>query len=163
MIEYARRNAESARFHHLDSRCFSLDTPSYGAVSTFESLNHILDTDGLAGCFRSVYASVERAFVFDLNREPAFEKFWSGNFTVEKDGVICEMQSTYDVSDRLARCKIQLQGSEFEVSQRCHEEETVVRLLAEAGFGAVERFDSARDLYMTGDVAFARTFFRCTR
>ncbi len=85
MIELASKNnaealeAGSATFEVADAASFQIDDSVSFALSTFDALNHLPDVAALAGCFASVYESLDSPgiFVFDLNTAKGLER-WNG-------------------------------------------------------------------------------------
>src|SRR5262249_41955835 len=90
MLTYARQRCPRARFLLADARDFELPPKFHAAVSTFDSLNHVMNTAGLSRVFGCVWRSLRRngIFVFDLNREEAYRNSWvkTGSI-VEEDTV----------------------------------------------------------------------------
>jgi len=83
---------------------------------------------------------------------------------------VCASRASYRAEEKIARCDItmfRLEGAwnraDTVISQRCHAMEPVRTALINTGFRDVELFDAREDLGMTGDIAFARTFFRARR
>src|SRR5258708_4681505 len=54
MLRYARQNAAAVEFVLADARNFQLPAVYHAAVSTFDSLNHIMSLDDLVCVFRNV-------------------------------------------------------------------------------------------------------------
>src|SRR5581483_9400304 len=75
MIAAARRRAPSAEFHVADAAEFRLSAACDAAVSTFDSLNHILGLDRLqAALHRTAEALRPGApFAFDILFEEAYQ------------------------------------------------------------------------------------------
>src|SRR5262249_27174399 len=68
MIGLAGRNAPAADFEVADAAAFRTRAKFDAAVSTFDSLNHILDPSDLSAAFRSVARALkpDAPFVFDV-------------------------------------------------------------------------------------------------
>ncbi len=172
MVRYARENAPAAEFLVDDARTFHLDGPFDLAISIFESLNHVMSVEELGAVFANVNRCLSPGayFIFDLNREPVFEKYWNLHYIITEDDHVCASRANYRADEKLARCEItmfRLEGAwhraDTAISQRCHAIEPVRAALENTGFVDVELFDAGEDLGMTGDIAFARTFFRARR
>jgi SAM-dependent methyltransferase len=170
MLRYARENAPLAVFHLADARAFDLDASFDLVVSVFESLNHVMSVDGLKAVFNNVFRSLrsDGQFVFDLNREPAFQNFWNRTYVITKPAGVCISKTRYDDVNQVGHCELKVERSDgttasFTILQKCHSVAEVQSALVSAGFARIELFDSADDLGMCGDVALARTFFRCTK
>jgi SAM-dependent methyltransferase len=80
MLGFARRNAPAARFVLADAREFRLAGVFHGAVSTFDSLNHVLTVEELERVFRNVHGALVKGgvWVFDLNMAESFRTLWVG-------------------------------------------------------------------------------------
>src|SRR5690242_8409807 len=74
MLSYAKQRAPKAELLLLDARSFQMPARFDAAISTFDSLNHVLKVSDLAAVFRNVFASLKPGgcFAFDLNREEAY-------------------------------------------------------------------------------------------
>ena len=61
MIRHARENAPAAEFQVADAGQFRLPARFDAAVSTFDSLNHLLSLEALEAAFRNIAAALEPA------------------------------------------------------------------------------------------------------
>jgi SAM-dependent methyltransferase len=173
MIGYARENVPAAEFHVADAAEFSVPGRFGAAVSTFDSLNHLLDGPRLESAFGSVAAALERGapFAFDILTEGAYQTHWGENFAlVEEDHVLLISGSGYDFRTRRARCRITMfrrlegvwQRSDVVVEEQAYEAREVDAALRRAGFGEIVCYD-ARDLGMAGQLGEGRTFYVATK
>jgi SAM-dependent methyltransferase len=169
MVEFARDNVPEAEFHVGDAAHLSLSGPFDAAVSTFDSLNHILDREDLEAAFRNTAASLRAGapFAFDMLLEDAYRIHWGESFAlVREDHVLTITASGYDFRTRRACCTITMfrlvegawRRSDVTIQERCYTPEEIDRALALAGFGDVCCYD-AGDLGMAGDLGEGRTFF----
>ena len=167
MLRYARENVPGSRFILADAREFSLDQKFAGAYSVFESLNHVPDLAGLSKAFLCVRRHLEpRArFVFDLNGEEAFIRFWNDTSAIVEDDRVCVLRSEYKEHSRLAQCHITLfeekgawERRDFTLRQTCHKKDDVCRALENAGFTGITLYD-AEDTGMSEHNGYRRTFF----
>ncbi len=153
MLSVARRNAPRASFVAADVRAFAVDPPAQMAVSTFDSLNHILDLAGLEQALRCVAGALERGgrFVFDLNMDETFRANWHGTFVIDEDPDLVIARSEYDPEDRFGSVYLTMMTrdqdlwhrSDLELTQRAYTKEEVQQALHGAGFGSVEDHDAA--------------------
>ena len=173
MIEHARRNVPGAEFHVGDAAEVRAPGEFDAAVSTFDSLNHILEPDRLAAAFRNTAAALRPGapFVFDVLFEEAYQTKWGENFAlVRDDHVLVITGSGYTPADRIAQCTLtmfrQLDGvwrrADSTVRERCYTAAELDRALSEAGFGEILCYD-ARDLGMGGQLGEGRTFYLATK
>lgn len=84
MIERARRNAPGATFQIADARTFNVAEPVEVALSSFDSLNHLMSLSDLTDVFRCVRAALAEGgtFAFDLNMEEGYLSRWQGSFGI---------------------------------------------------------------------------------
>lgn len=153
MLDIARREAPCARFLHSDVREFHLETQFNAALSTFDSLNHILEWDGLKQTFTNVSHTLlpGGVFFFDLNMREGYRNRWQGQFHIVQSDHAVMVSSRYEDNQRLAYMDFTLfiqerdhwHRSDFTLKQRCYEEEGVIRALREAGFSDVKVNDAA--------------------
>jgi SAM-dependent methyltransferase len=169
MVDLARRNAPDAEFHVGDAACCRLPGPFDAAVSTFDSLNHILGLGDLEAAFRNTADSLRAGapFAFDMLLEDAYQTRWGEGFAIVRDDhVLTITGSGYDFRSRLATCTITMfrliEGAwrrlDVTVKERCYRPAEIDRALARAGFGEVCCYD-ARDLGMAGGLGEGRTFY----
>ena len=170
MLRFARENAPGLAFTVSDVRDFSLGKKFDGAVSVFESLNHVPDLDGLKMAFSRVLQHLKpgASFLFDLNGDDAFLTHWNETNAIVDNDRVCVMRSEYDEKTRIGSCRItsfrQNDGwtrNDFVVRQTCHDLGAVHDALLRAGFDMVTLYN-ARDAGMSGDIASDRTFFLAT-
>jgi SAM-dependent methyltransferase len=166
MIEFARRNAPGAKFTVADVRDFSLGRKFGGAYSVFESLNHIRDKEGLGQALRCVRRHLRRGaiFLFDLNGEKAFQRYWNDGDAIVEDDIACILRSEYDEQQHVGTCYITVfektrgwTRRDFQIQQTCHDLGAVQKALEAAKFSEIT-FYSARDLGMDETTGFDRTF-----
>jgi SAM-dependent methyltransferase len=167
MIRHAKENAPGVELAIADVRDFSLGKTFSGAYSVFESLNHVPSTKELQSAFSCIHRHLVPGgpFVFDLNREDAFLLYWNETNAIVDSDNVCVMQSEYDEVTRAGTCNITTfefqdvwKRSDFTVRQICHDAQAVSDALYTAGFSDLCLYDAA-DAGMTGDIAYARTFF----
>jgi SAM-dependent methyltransferase len=169
MVEFARRNVPAAEFHVADAARCRLPGPFDAAVSTFDSLNHILALADLQAAFRGIAAALRPGapFGFDMLLEGAYRTHWGESFAlVRDDHVLTITASGYDFRTRVARCTITMfrlidaawQRSDVTIQERCYTPAEIDATLAQAGFEGVCCYD-AGDLGMAGDLGEGRTFF----
>jgi SAM-dependent methyltransferase len=173
MVRYAKENEPQAEFHVGDIREFRFPCRFDGAVSTFDSLNHILALPDLQRVFRNVGRALRKRalFAFDMLFEAAYRARWADNYAlVRNDHVLAITGEGFDAGNKLAHCRITMfrlengawQRSDTVVTERCYTAEEVTSALEAAGFGGVALYD-ARDLGMQGDLGEGRVFVTARR
>jgi len=167
MLRYARENAPAAEFIAADARAFALPANYHGALSTFDSLNHVMSLPELTAVFQNVRAALVEngVFLFDLNTDESYRANWRGSFAIVQDDHVCAVRNGYDPDGKVGRFDATLfrleaglwQRSDLTLTQRCYTEREIRSALAEAGFGEVSVYDGGRDLGMAGNDG--RAFF----
>jgi SAM-dependent methyltransferase len=148
MLRHARRHAPGARFLHADARAFATPGAHDAALSTFDSLNHIMSLVELGAVFRNVRRALVAgaAFLFDLNMEAGYEARWRGSsFGIARDDHAVIGHARWDGAARQASLTLTLfhgagadwRRADVTLAQRCYEEADVRTCLAQAGFGSV--------------------------
>jgi SAM-dependent methyltransferase len=173
MIAYARQNVPAAAFQVADASRFHVLGKFDGAVSTFDSLNHILNPEELDAAFRRIAAALKPGapFAFDMLLESAYQTNWTDAFSlVRDDHVLVLSGSGFDFRTRLAQCRITMfrlldglwRRSDVEVRERCYTTSEIDAALSRAGFSQTACYD-ARDLGMSAQLGQGRTFVVTTR
>ncbi len=169
MIGHARAHVPDAEFHVCDATAFRMPGRFSAAVSTFDSLNHILNTADLDAAFRNTATALKPGapFVFDMLLEGAYQTGWAEAFTIVRDDhALLISGSGYDFRRRVARCTITMfrlldnawRRSDAQIQERCYSHEEIDAALAGAGFVETACYD-ARDLGMAGQLGEGRVFF----
>lgn len=169
MVRLARARAPEARFEVAEAASFRARAKFDAAVSTFDSLNHILDPAALAEAFRRVAAALKPGapFAFDILLEAAYRTDWAENFTIVRDDhVLVISGSGFDFRSRLAHCRITTfrksaghwRRGDTEVVERCYESGEIDGMLRDAGFRDTACYD-ARDFGMAGQIGEGRVFY----
>lgn len=168
MLRFARENVPAAEFFLLDARGFDFSPRFQAALSTFDSLNHILEIDALAAVFRNVYRALREGglFLFDLNLEEAYLREWDKQSAIVEEDHVCIVRGGYDPAARLGRAEITTfrreegwRRSDIILFQRAHSPEEVQSALEGAGFRGVCRHDAGAGLGMAGEIGVGRAFF----
>jgi SAM-dependent methyltransferase len=173
MIACARRDVPSGDFHVADVAEFTAPGEFDAAVSTFDSLNHILGIEKLEAAFRHTASALRTgaSFGFDILFEEAYQTHWADRFAmVRDDHVLTITGSGYDFRSRTAQCTItmfrlvegQWRRADTTVREQCYPAAEIDGALARAGFGEILCYD-ARDLGMGGQLGEGRTFYIATK
>ena len=173
MIAHARENVPAAEFHVASATDFRVLGRFDGAVSTFDSLNHLLRVEELEACFHHVAKALKpgATFAFDILLEAAYKTNWADAFSIVRDDhVLALAGSGFDFRTHLAHCRITMfrliegdwKRSDVEVWERCYTTPEIDTALTKAGFIDTTFYD-ARDLGMRGQLGQGRTFVVTTR
>jgi SAM-dependent methyltransferase len=169
MLRIAERNAPRAEFLLGDVRSFRQSERFDAAVSTYDSINHILESAQLRATFENVYHALRPGarFVFDMNMEEGYRCRWGGTLRGSDNGRPFMIRALYSPAERLARNVVTWLGvaaqaaAEITILERCYTELEVRSALTEAGFQDIEVFDGQRDLGLAGEVG--RSLFVCKK
>lgn len=165
MIKFARKNAPDANFIVEDAKKFTLPTHFNAAISLFDSLNHVMELEGLELVFKNIFSVLcpGGLFVFDLNMEEGFKKRWEGAFNIVEDDHVCAIRSSYDTDKRIGKFDITIlrfidQWNRYDITllQKCYSEEDIILAMKRAGFENIQTLDAIADL---GRKDVGRTFF----
>lgn len=173
MLRFARERAPQARFIAADARSFEIADGEKEfdlALSTFDSMNHIVEPRELAQTFRRVHRALREggSFVFDVNTEEAYRREWGKSSAIVEADNVCIVRGGYDAQERLGHTQItmfrllpdgQWRRGDVSIAQRCHDAAEIVSHLQDAGFARVDAI-RAEDAGMAGDLGVGRVFFR---
>jgi SAM-dependent methyltransferase len=173
MIGHARENAPAAEFHVCDAAQFDLPARFDAAVSTFDSLNHILSRDALEEVFRNIAAVLDPGGIlaFDVLSESAYQTRWTDSYSIVRDDHVLTFGGEgYDSRTRMAHCEIAMfrlldgvwRRFDVVIRERCHPPEEIEAALRHAGFGEIGKHE-AHDMGMPGRMGEGRTFWVATK
>jgi len=173
MIRYARINAPEAHFLVGDAVSLPLPGTFDAAVSTFDSLNHVLEPRDLKAVFRNTAAALTPGahFAFDMLLEEAYQTHWGEQFAlVRDDHVLTITGARYHFRKRLAECTVTMfrlldgcwRRSDVVIRERCYTAAEIEAALHAGGFHQIVCY-SAGDMGMGGELAEGRTFFVAVR
>ncbi|HXR75341.1 MAG TPA: class I SAM-dependent methyltransferase [Bryobacteraceae bacterium] len=108
LIAHARQELPEAKFIIADVRDFSFSEPFNGALSTFDSLNHLLTYTDLCAAFRCVRRTLctGAPFFFDMNLEEAYEMDLGEWMRCEREGYLGFTRGIYSRATHRARTEI---------------------------------------------------------
>jgi SAM-dependent methyltransferase len=169
LIAQARKDLPQADLKVQDARAIQLAMRYDAALSTFDSLNHVLNFNELRRVFERVRGVLVSSglFVFDMNVERAYlhdHQRWTVNI---RDESVSLVRGSYSPQEKKASTEIIWFVKAGEsiwkqhksvVEQRCYGRTEIVAALNETGFREIEAI-SAEDLGVTADLGFGRIFF----
>jgi SAM-dependent methyltransferase len=174
LIAEARKVLPEAEFHVQDARSLSLDRRYAAALSTFDSLTHILSIEQLREVFTGVRQHLIEGglFVFDMNDEQAYFmdlRQWAANVA---EGSVGLVRGTYDATEKMASTELIWFKKEdigelwtqkrSVVQQRCYAAGEILAALFASGFRSAEAI-SAADAGVVSDLGIGRIFYvACT-
>jgi SAM-dependent methyltransferase len=169
MVRYARQNVPEGEFSVSDAAQFHSEARYDGAVSTFDSLNHILEKPAFEAALGNIAAALRPGapFAFDMLLEEAYRTHWGESFAlVRDDHVLTITGAGYDFRTRVACCTVTMfrlidgtwRRSDARIQERCYTVDEIGEAATRAGFERLTCYD-ARDLGMAGQLGEGRTFF----
>lgn len=169
MLRIARRNASAAEFMQARASAFELDRPVDCVVSTFDSINHLLEPEELAGAFECVSRCLNAGgyFVFDVNMEDGYRSRWSGQWSGSFGDGRYAIHSDYDEAARIGRNVISIDSPDpsacrhWEIRERCYSAPEINESLRRAGLSVLQTLDGHRDLGLFGE--WGRSFYVCRK
>jgi SAM-dependent methyltransferase len=174
LIEILRRQLPYLELYVRDVRHLGISGPYDGALSTFDSLNHILSLEDLHAVFSGVYGALGAGglFVFDMNLEEAYAldlHQWTVNIRHDSVGL---SRGLYDPVTHTAHTELIWftqtgsqncwQRRQSIVEERCYEKQDILQALQFAGFRGIE-MRAAVDLCQDKDFGNGRYFFSARR
>jgi SAM-dependent methyltransferase len=170
MIRFARENAPNAEFIVEDARNFRLPSIYNGAISAYDSLNHIRSLEDLTLAFRNVYECLIDGglFLFDLNMEDAYKSFWKGSFGTVEDDYAHIARSSYDTDEKIGKLIFTIfrllegkwERSDLTFLQKCYSEEEIISALESVGFIDINVYNYQKGLEGLYK-QIGRSFFVC--
>jgi len=169
LIELARRNLPGVDLRVQDARTLRLESRYDAALSTFDSLNHMLTSDDLCRVLVGVHRALEPGglFVFDMNLQEAYSADVRQWVVRVSDEEVTMVRGLYD--ERTQKATTELiwfvragvgncwRQHHSAVEERCYEPPEIVRALNSAGFRRIEVMQ-ATDLGMKAELALGRIF-----
>lgn len=150
MLQYARKNAPSAKFILGDARTFKLPSEYDAVFSTFDSLNHVMTLPELEKVFENVYKCLNKGgiFIFDMNMQEHFETRMKERLanTNERPEYLYIMRTEYDEERKLGKYTVTIfqpedkywRRSDIVLYQTWYPLEVIVSLLTKAGFTSIK-------------------------
>lgn len=170
LIALAQQQLPGTEFHVQNICSMSLESRVDAALSTFDSLNHILTLEALEAAFGHIHAVLKPGgvFMFDMNLHEAYTidlRQWSVDIHDNSVGMV---RGQYDPVERRARTELMWfsrsltdhncwQQRHSIVEQQCYPREDVLRALSAAGFNSITAF-MATDLGVDPDLGYGRMF-----
>lgn len=167
MLRFAKEHAPRSRFVLADARDFNLPESFDAALSTFDSLNHLMTLAELEAAVTNVHRALRPAglFLFDMNLESGFLNHWADYFSIVERDEVCVLRGRYDREQKTGRYDITMfrregeawQRSDAVITERCYSMKEISGALRRAGFKEFSVFDAERDLQLTDHTG--RKFF----
>jgi len=120
-------------------------------VSFFDSLNYLTDIDQLQNCFESAAGSLNNGglFIFDINSIGRINTIEEKSFVIEGDSYDCFWEDIVKMKENLWQVKLKICPDNEELpcfeeihSERGYKIKTILRLLKNSGFKAVDVYNA---------------------
>lgn len=149
MLDAAKVKKESTQYNIKyfcrDIRKFEVPERSDIVISIYDSLNYILEKNGLQDTFSCVYNALENEgiFIFDMNTEYALKHIWgTGKIRRNEGGIKTVWENVYDDATKIATLHLTWQVKEdgkkkeyFELHRETsYPNEEILEMLKKAGF-----------------------------
>lgn len=171
LIARATRDIPQANFIVGDIRSFSANAVFDGALSTFDSLNHLLEFEDLCAALRCIRMALkpDAAFVFDMNLEEAYSLDLASWVRYEDENAIGFVRGQYNWETQTASTELLWfvrekdrefwRRSDALIHERCYSIEQISSAVRLAGFRKFERY-SAYEVGITDDLGYGRLYGR---
>jgi SAM-dependent methyltransferase len=169
LIAIAKREMPDIDWRVRDARHLHLEDHYAAALSTFDSLNHVLTTEELQQIFEGVRGALQPGglFVFDMNLDEAY-RMDVQRWTVDvNDTTVSLVRGSYQPSSKKACTEliwfVRNEADELwrqyrsAVEQRSYTQTEILSALHRAGFREIECM-MAEEAGMTAELAFGRIF-----
>jgi SAM-dependent methyltransferase len=171
LIGRASQLLPGSQFIVADVRNFALNKCFDAALSTFDSLNHLLSYADLAAAFASVRRTLKRGapFFFDMNLEEAYSLDlgnWSRHSEQDQIGFV---RGSYNPGTRRGTTEIvcffrEGQGplwrrADSVIEEQCYSREEIRSALEQADFRTIE-FYTPSEAGVTDELGFGRIYVR---
>jgi ubiquinone/menaquinone biosynthesis C-methylase UbiE len=169
LIALAKREMPEVDWRVQDARHLHLESRYAAALSTFDSLNHVLKVEELQQIFEGVRGALQSGglFAFDMNLDEAYRTDMR-RWTVDvNDTTVSLVRGSYDPASRRACTElIWFVRNETDdlwrqyrsaVEQRSYTQTEILSALEKAGFREIECM-MAEEAGMTAELAFGRIF-----
>ncbi len=169
LLKYAHERAPQAEFTASDARTFTIIEKFDAVLSTFDSINHVLDLAQLGNVFNNVYSSLRKdgLFLFDVSTEEGYRSRWRGSSSAADADHVIATSTSYDAETREALLKhttftLEKKWKRLDVAieERCYAKDEIVNRLTKSLFRNVKFFDAQKDF---GKPEVGRLFFQCEK
>lgn len=170
LITRARAELPDVDFRIMDVRHLEIDRSYDAALSTFDSLNHVLSLIGLRQVFSCVHQALVPGglFVFDMNLEQAYLADLRQWAVTTSDENVSMVRGTYDTTTKIASTELiwfkRQAGSDLWerrkslVEERCYKQQDIVGALAETGFVSITAVPAV-DCGVSSELGYGRIFY----
>lgn len=147
MLEYAKGNAPKAQFIHADARDFQLDNKFDAVTCLFDSVNHVLEQEGVKKLFQNVYDALNDGgtFVFDVNSLESAATASDMDFFAVNDDEVFLIKADFDNTNLITSYNMTAflkeegawQRYDNTVYEKFYTPEELIKLINDVGFSSV--------------------------
>jgi SAM-dependent methyltransferase len=121
--EKARKAGVALRVIRADMRSFRLPRHVDLVLCEGDALNHVPERRDLGRVLEAVFEALAPGglFYFDVNHERGFERYWAGEFWVERSGLVAAMHNGHDLRSKRAWSDVDLFVREGHLWKRLRE------------------------------------------
>jgi SAM-dependent methyltransferase len=160
-----------AAFFVADARYVALRPRCDGAISTFDSLNHLLTIEELEAALRGIHSALKPGapFFFDMNLSAAYLMDLNHWTIYQEDSAVGFVRGRFDASSGRAQTELVWfaregssplwRRSDTVVLEQCYSREEIQAATLKAGFRRTE-FYSPEHAGVTDELGFGRTYVR---
>lgn len=150
LIELKKRKIE-VDFIKQNMKDFSFNHKYDLILSFFDSLNYLIDINDLEACFKSAANSLEEdgLFIFDMNSLGRIKTIGNKSFVINGGAYECLWQDIVKESENLWQVKLKICPNNEQLpcfeelhSERGYKISTIIRLLKNSGFKAVDVYNA---------------------
>ncbi len=170
LIALAQQQLPETEFHVQDVCSLRLGARYDAALSTFDSLNHILSLADLESAFRHVHGVLKpnAVFVFDMNLHEAYTVDLQDWVVDIHDNSVGIVRGKYDRDARRARTELMWFSRSTDIrdcwrqrhsviEEQCYAREDILSAVSAAGFHEIE-VTMATELGVNADLGYGRMF-----
>jgi SAM-dependent methyltransferase len=172
MLRRARLRAPQAVLLRADAAHYALAHQACAAaVSTFDSINHLLTMDRAEAAFRCTAFALRPGgiLVFDINTEHAYLSEWGKSSAIVDDDAALFVRGRYAPQTGVGETSITMfrrdgtwQRADVRLAQRSFAVDAIAAALRRSGFGDIVAVNAAEG-GMAGDIGVGRVFVRARR
>lgn len=174
LIKIAKTSLPQATFQVLDARHLNFRAEFDAALSTFDSLNHLLTLADLEAVFKGVHTALRKdgLFVFDMNLEEAYSLDLHQWIVSVRPQAVGLSRGVYDAITHTAQTELiwftQTANEDCWhsrrsiVEERCYTQREILHALENSGFEKAQAHHAV-DLGVNRDLGFGRYFFEARK
>jgi SAM-dependent methyltransferase len=167
MLNYARTKAPDGKFVLGDARYYKFSPTFHGAIAAGDSLNHVMNIEGLKSVFKNVFAALLENGLFGFNMSME-EMYGSENWDRElqagvTDNLVWVWKQSYEPEHKIGQRKITImqlvdgnwQRLDRVLASKVYSPTEIISTLESTGFRGICYYDLERDLGISNSLGNA--------